>query len=67
MLVLTRKAKEIIQIGNDIQVSVKYIRGNRVRIGIVAPDHVQVTRPDAKKHPQQFVPDTIAAEEQLQT
>jgi carbon storage regulator len=44
MLVLTRKRNEIITIGDDIQVQVIDIRGDKVRIGIIAPKEVSVHR-----------------------
>ncbi|MCO6458208.1 MAG: carbon storage regulator [Pirellulaceae bacterium] len=44
MLVLSRKLGERICIGNDVTISVVKISGNRVRIGIEAPDHVEVLR-----------------------
>lgn len=44
MLVLTRKKGEAIQVGQEIQVRVLSIQGNRVRIGIEAPAHVDVRR-----------------------
>lgn len=44
MLVLTRKAGEKINIGNDIVVSVVQINGNKVRISIDAPNDVRILR-----------------------
>jgi carbon storage regulator CsrA len=44
MLVLTRKPGEKIVIGNGITVKVVEVQGNRVRIGIGAPDDVRVLR-----------------------
>lgn len=44
MLTLTRKVGEIIRIGDDIQIVVKEIRKNQVRIGIVAPREVKIFR-----------------------
>lgn len=44
MLVLSRKLKETIEVGPDIRITVVDIRGDKVRIGIDAPDHVQVHR-----------------------
>lgn len=49
MLVLTRKLHEEILIGDDIRVQVVAIRNNNVRIGVVAPPHVQVLRHDTKR------------------
>ena len=44
MLVLTRKSNQSIMIGDDIEVSVLAIMGEKVRIGIEAPRTVPVFR-----------------------
>jgi carbon storage regulator len=44
MLVLTRKSNQSIMIGDDIQVSVLSIAGEKVRIGIQAPKEIPVFR-----------------------
>ena len=44
MLVLTRKASQSIMIGDEIEVSVLAIMGEKVRIGIEAPREVPVFR-----------------------
>ncbi len=44
MLVLSRKKNESIVINNDIVVTVVEIRGDKVRLGIVAPKEVPVHR-----------------------
>jgi carbon storage regulator len=44
MLVLTRKSNQSIMIGDDIEVSVLSIMGEKVRIGIQAPRNVPVFR-----------------------
>ena len=44
MLVLTRKGNQSIMIGDDIEVSVLAIMGEKVRIGIEAPRAVPVFR-----------------------
>jgi carbon storage regulator len=44
MLTLTRKVGEIIRIGDDIQIVVKEIRKNQVRIGVIAPRDVKIFR-----------------------
>lgn len=49
MLTLTRKVGEVIQIGDDIQIVVKEIRRNQVRIGIVAPREVPIYREEVLK------------------
>jgi carbon storage regulator len=44
MLVLTRKVGQTVVIGDDVQVTVMEVRGDKVRLGIVAPRHVSVHR-----------------------
>lgn len=44
MLVLTRKPNQSIMIGDDIEVSVLSVVGEKVRIGIHAPQRVPVFR-----------------------
>jgi len=44
MLVLTRKSNQSIMIGDDIEISVLAIMGEKVRIGITAPREVPVFR-----------------------
>ena len=44
MLVLSRKKNESIVINNDISVTVVEIRGDKGRLGIVAPKEVPVHR-----------------------
>ncbi len=44
MLVLTRKQTEQITIGQDITITIVRLKGNTVRIGIEAPDHVRIRR-----------------------
>ena len=44
MLVLTRKSNQSLMIGDDIEVTVLSIRGEKVRIGIQAPREIPVFR-----------------------
>jgi carbon storage regulator len=44
MLVLTRKSNQSIMIGDDIEVTVLSVMGEKVRIGIQAPRDVPVFR-----------------------
>jgi carbon storage regulator len=44
MLVLSRKKNEAIVINNDVIITIVEIRGDKVRLGIVAPKDVSVHR-----------------------
>lgn len=44
MLVLSRKKNESIYIGDNIEIMVIDIRGDKVRLGIKAPRHIPVYR-----------------------
>lgn len=44
MLVLSRERDETIMIGDDIELTIVDIRGDKVRIGIKAPTHIAVHR-----------------------
>jgi len=44
MLVLSRQRDETIMIGDEIEITVVDIRGDKVRLGINAPRNVQVHR-----------------------
>ena len=44
MLVLSRKVNESITISDNIRVTVLYVDGNRVRLGIEAPKNLIVVR-----------------------
>src|SRR4051812_15570421 len=44
MLVLSRQRDESIMIGDDIEVEVVQIRGDKVRLGVTAPRQVSVDR-----------------------
>lgn len=51
MLVLTRKIDERISIGDDIELVVVAIdaRGGRVRLGIAAPENIEIHRKERKE------------------
>ena len=44
MLVLERKEGETIKIGDDIEITVIKIDGKRVKVGIKAPNDLQIER-----------------------
>lgn len=46
MLVLSRKNDERLLIGDDVEIVVLSIQGNRVRLGIRAPEGLRIVRDD---------------------
>lgn len=44
MLVLTRKTKEAIRIGEHIEITVLAVEGDQVKIGINAPKSIEIHR-----------------------
>ena len=44
MLVLTRRSNQSIMIGDDVEISILSVSGEKVRIGIEAPQEVPVFR-----------------------
>ncbi len=54
MLVLSRKVGEKLYIGEDIVLTVTMVKGNRVKLGIEAPEHVRVVRGELKPLVQEF-------------
>ena len=53
MLVITRRPGEVIKIGDDIEIIVTKIRGNRTSIGIKAPDDVKIQMVRPEKEPEE--------------
>lgn len=57
MLVLTQKEGEILQIGDDIKIYIKRVKGNWVRLAIDAPREVPLLRiPVEKEHSDSTAP-----------
>ena len=44
MLIITRRVKETLRVGDDVIVTVLGVKGNQVRIGVSAPKEVGVHR-----------------------
>ena len=51
MLVLTQKEGEILQIGDDIKIYIKRVKGNWVRLAIDAPREISLLRIPVDKNP----------------
>ena len=58
MLVLSRRAGEEIIVNDNIRVTVVAVKGDRVRLGIVAPRNVTVDRSEVHERRMQFAPVT---------
>jgi carbon storage regulator len=56
MLVLSRRIGEEIIINDNIRVAVVAVKGDRVRLGIVAPREVTVDRSEVHERRMQFAP-----------
>lgn len=44
MLILTRRLDESLRIGDDVKITVVEVKGQQVRLGISAPEDVEVHR-----------------------
>jgi carbon storage regulator len=62
MLVLTRKTNQSIVIGDDVEISVLAVAGDKVRIGIEAPRSVPVYRKEVWLEIQREGPRSTATE-----
>ena len=58
MLVLTRKVEESILIGDDVEIMVLGVSGDKVRIGINAPREIEVFRKEVKEDREAAVQDS---------
>lgn len=54
MLVLTRKSGEGIYIGDSIHIQILEIRGNQVKVGIMAPEDKGIYRDEVYERIKQF-------------
>lgn len=53
MLILARKLRESIMIGDNIEITVSAIEGDRVKLAISAPKHVEIHRKEVYMEIQQ--------------
>ena len=53
MLVLTQKEGEVLQVGDNVRIYIKRIRGNQVRLCIDAPRDVTLLRIPAGQEPEE--------------
>src|SRR5436190_11311939 len=52
MLVLSRQRDQSVRVGHDVEVKVVYIRGDKVRLGFIAPSHVVIDRTEVYEQKQ---------------
>jgi len=62
MLVLSRRIGEEIIINDNIRVTVVAVKGDRVRLGIVAPRDVTVDRSEVHERRMQFQPAIVGSD-----
>ncbi len=55
MLVLTRKTDQEIVIADNVRVKVLEVRGQQVRLGIVAPEEIGIQRTEVQARRQEFL------------
>jgi len=65
MLVLSRRIGEEIVIDNVIRVKVVAIQGNRIKLGIIAPEEVTVHREEIQRQRLEFAEPFIAKGESI--
>jgi carbon storage regulator len=65
MLVLSRKVGEEVVIAGNIRVKVVAVRGNQIRLGVIAPPEVSVDRSEVADRRREFVPTEQAAAARL--
>ena len=58
MLVLSRKTGQDLRIGDDIRITVVRVHGNRVVLGIDAPETVRVLRGELSFDPEETLDDS---------
>ena len=57
MLVLTRKPQQEIEIDSNIRLTVLEIRGDRVKLGLIAPREVEIRRSEIPDRSGKFTPE----------
>ena len=62
MLVLSRKPRERIVIGNEIEVVVLEVQGNRVKLGINGPSEIPIHRGEVYARIERWQPASCNAE-----
>jgi carbon storage regulator len=63
MLVLSRRIGEEIVIDNNIRVKIVAIQGNRVKLGVIAPEDVTVHREEIQRARMEFADSAVTHDE----
>jgi carbon storage regulator len=58
VLVITRKENETVFIGKDVQVYILEIKGNKVRVGILAPSEISIYRTEEEMRLKEYEEET---------
>ncbi|MFO0916176.1 MAG: carbon storage regulator [Pirellulales bacterium] len=61
MLVLSRKKSETIRLGDEIEITIIRVAGDRVRLGIKAPEHLVILRRELSEPKDPPLPEERAA------
>jgi carbon storage regulator len=67
MLVLSRRPGEEIVIGDSIRITVAGVQGDKVRLGISAPDDIPVHRSEVYDRIREFGPPAEATQNRIRT
>jgi carbon storage regulator len=65
MLVLTRKPKESIMIGDDIEITILSLEGDQIKLGINAPKNIDIHRKEIYLSIQQENSDALKTESNI--
>jgi carbon storage regulator len=63
VLVLSRKLGEKLLISGGIAITILEIQGNRVRLGVAAPAHIDILREELVPHGEPLAPGEVGAGE----
>ena len=55
MLVLSRKSGESIRVGDNIEITICHVAGNRVKLAIAAPREVSIQRSELSNSPSEDI------------
>ena len=59
MLILSRRIGESLTIGDDIEITVTEIRGNQVRLGVVAPESQAILRKELREKQDEWLEEAV--------